>query len=232
MWKEKNNKLYKKYTFTDFAEAFSFMSGVADIAEEQGHHPEWKNIYNSVEFWLSSHDEGKVTQKDKDLAGAIDAAAKAFRAPSAQETKRIKPRQEKTPKKLRMFADGGSRGNPGPSATGYVLLDDDDQILHQSGEYLGITTNNQAEYQAVKLGLEKALSVGVVEVDVFLDSLLVVNQMKGIFKVKNRDLWPIHESIKELTVKFKKVTFTHVPREFNTLADAEVNKVLDAQHKK
>ncbi|MCA1806827.1 MAG: reverse transcriptase-like protein, partial [Actinobacteria bacterium] len=185
-----------------------------------------------VEFWLSSHDEGKVTQKDKDLAEAIDVAAEVFQAPSTGKDKQGKAKQVQTPKKLRMFADGGSRGNPGPSATGYVLLDDDDQILHQSGEYLGITTNNQAEYQAVKLGLEKALSVGVIEVDVFLDSLLVVNQMKGIFKVKNRDLWPIHESIKELMEKFKKVTFTHVPREFNTLADAEVNKVLDAQHKK
>ncbi len=231
MWKEKNNKLHKKFMFTDFAEAFSFMSEVADIAEEQGHHPDWQNSYNTVEFWLSSHDEGKVTQKDKDLAEAIDEAAEAFQAPDT-EAEQAKPKPVQTPKKVRMFADGGSRGNPGPSATGYVLLDDDDQILHQSGEYLGITTNNQAEYQAVKLGLEKARSVGVVEVDVYLDSLLVVNQMKGIFKVKNRDLWPIHESIKELMGEFKKVTFTHVPREFNTLADAEVNKVLDAQHKK
>ncbi len=233
MWQKKNNKLYKKFEFSNFIEAFSFMSEVADVAEQQAHHPEWKNVYNTVEIWLSTHDAGAVTKKDEKLSESIDAIAVTYEKddskPNQADATKIDP---PTPQKVRMFADGGSRGNPGPSATGYVLLDDDDQILHQSGEYLGITTNNQAEYQAVKLGLTKALSVGVREVDVYLDSLLVVNQMKGIFKVKNRDLWPIHEAIKELMTKFKKVSFTHVPREFNALADAEVNKVLDAQHEK
>jgi ribonuclease HI len=71
--------------------------------------------------------------------------------------------------------------------------------------------------------------MGVREVDVYMDSLLVVNQMKGIFKVKNRDLWPIHQAIKELATQFKKITYTHVPRELNKLADAEVNTTLDAE---
>ena len=130
---------------------------------------------------------------------------------------------------VKLFADGGSRGNPGPSASGYVLIDEEDQILVEAGVYLGITTNNQAEYQALKLGLEHAKKMGIREVHAHMDSLLVVNQMKGIFKVKNRDLWPIYEAIKLLCKDFSKVTFTHVPREFNKLADAEVNKCLDAQ---
>ena len=67
------------------------------------------------------------------------------------------------------------------------------------------------------------------EVEVYLDSLLVVNQMKGIFKVKNRDLWPIHDAIKGLLDKFEHVSFTHVPREFNKLADAAVNRALDEE---
>lgn len=128
-----------------------------------------------------------------------------------------------------LYADGGSRGNPGPSACGYVLLDEQGEVLVDKGVYLGITTNNQAEYQGLKSGLQEAKLMGAREVAVRLDSLLVINQMKGVFKVKNRDLWPIHESIKELVAGFRKVTFTHVPREMNKLADAAVNRVLDEQ---
>jgi ribonuclease HI len=132
-------------------------------------------------------------------------------------------------KQVKMFADGGSRGNPGPSASGYAILDMNDNVIKKSGIYLGITTNNQAEYRALKFGLEEAQKMGAQEVEVYMDSLLVVNQMKGIFKVKNRDLWPIHEAIKEQAKIFKKVTYTHVPRELNKLADAEVNETLDAE---
>ena len=130
---------------------------------------------------------------------------------------------------LKIFTDGGSRGNPGPSASGYVIMTTEDQILEEGGEYIGVTTNNQAEYQAVKLALENARKYGQPQIDFYIDSLLVVNQMNGVFKIKNRDLWPIHQNIKELSAQFKKVTFTHVRREFNKLADAQVNQVLDSQ---
>jgi ribonuclease HI len=133
------------------------------------------------------------------------------------------------PKQIKLYADGGSRGNPGPSASGFVLMDMNNAVFVEKGEYIGITTNNQAEYQALRFGLEEAHKLGVQEVNVFMDSLLVVNQMKGIYKVKNRDLWPIYEAIKEQVESFKKVTFTHVPRELNKLADAMVNVTLDAQ---
>lgn len=129
---------------------------------------------------------------------------------------------------VKLYADGGSRGNPGPSASGYVLLDAHDGLLVDKGEYLGITTNNQAEYTALKLGLEEAKTLNARIVHVYMDNLLVVNQMKGVFKVKNRDLWPIHEAIKDLIKQFKEVTFTHVPRELNKAADAAVNRALDA----
>lgn len=139
------------------------------------------------------------------------------------------PTQTTKHEKVKLYADGGSRGNPGQSASGYVLLDEQDVVLKKSGVYLGITTNNQAEYQALKFGLEEAQKMGAQEVDVYMDSLLVVNQMRGIFKVKNRDLWPVHESVKELVGHFHKVNFTHVPRELNRLADQEVNETLDAE---
>ena len=126
-----------------------------------------------------------------------------------------------------IFTDGGSRGNPGPSASGYVIMDHDEKVVAQGGEYLGITTNNQAEYHGVRLGLEKAKELGLRKIDFCLDSMLVVNQMNGIYTIKNRDLWPINERIRRLVSDFEKVTFRHVPRELNQLADAEVNRILD-----
>jgi ribonuclease HI/ADP-ribose pyrophosphatase YjhB (NUDIX family) len=127
------------------------------------------------------------------------------------------------------YTDGGSRGNPGPSAAGFVLLDTDGTVIREGGSYLGITTNNVAEYQAVYLALEEAAEIGASVVDFRLDSQLVANQMNGIYKVKNLDLKPIHMRIQELSAQFERVTFTHVRREFNQLADGMVNKILDAE---
>lgn len=132
-----------------------------------------------------------------------------------------------TPREVKLYADGGSRGNPGPSATGFALLDMNDQTVVISGTYLGVTTNNQAEYQSLKMGLEEARRRGVRRVHVYMDSLLVINQMKGVFKVRNRDLWPIHEAIKAMLPDFESVSFAHVPRELNKIADAAVNEALD-----
>lgn len=126
-----------------------------------------------------------------------------------------------------IYTDGGSRGNPGPSASGYVVINADQQVVAQGGEYLGITTNNQAEYHGVRLGLEKAQELGLRKIDFRLDSMLVVNQMNGVYTIKNRDLWPINERIRALVGNFERVTFRHVPREQNQLADAEVNRALD-----
>ncbi len=131
---------------------------------------------------------------------------------------------------LVVYTDGGSRGNPGPSAAGYVVIDRGD-VVDQGGEYLGITTNNQAEYHGVILGLEAAQRLGAETVEVRVDSMLVANQLKGIYKIKNRELWPVNERVNELVRGFKSVKFTHVPRELNQLADGEVNKTLDRQRR-
>jgi ribonuclease HI len=129
---------------------------------------------------------------------------------------------------VKVFADGGSRGNPGPSASGFVILDPaTEQVLVDKGVYLGVTTNNQAEYLALKFALEESQHMGVRNIDAYLDSMLVVNQLKGTFKVRNRDLWPIHEAVKTLIASFEKVTITHIPRELNKLADAAVNRAMD-----
>jgi ribonuclease HI len=127
--------------------------------------------------------------------------------------------------------DGGARGNPGPSAAAYVIVSSNGSFITKGGSYLGITTNNQAEYQALKLGLEKAVELGARVVHIRMDSLLVVNQMQGIYKIKNRDLWPIHQNIKDILKHFNHYSFTHVPREENREADATVNQILDEQAK-
>jgi len=145
-------------------------------------------------------------------------------APKEEETYRL------TQSETVIYSDGGSRGNPGPSAAAFVIMGDNQRVIEDGGEYIGITTNNQAEYQGVLLGLERALDMGISEVEFRIDSMLVVNQLKGIYKIKNRELWPINERIKELVKKFKSVRFNHVPRELNKLADSGVNKILD-EHK-
>jgi ribonuclease HI len=130
---------------------------------------------------------------------------------------------------MKLYGDGGSRGNPGPSASGFVLMDMQDNILETNGEYLHITTNNQAEYHSLRLGLERARQLGAETVHVYMDSMLVVNQMKGIFKVKNPELKTVYLVVKDMLKDFKHVDFTHVPRELNKLADGEVNRILDSQ---
>lgn len=199
------------------------MTRVAELAEEFQHHPRWENEWSVVQIWLITHEGGqKITDKDRQMAEAIDALYN-HEKPQGEQVADAAAH----PEKVKLFGDGGSRGNPGPSASGYVILDMEDNVLADEGVYLGVTTNNQAEYTSLKLGLEECLKMGVREVQVYMDSLLVVNQMKGIFKVKNRDLWPIHDAIKKLAEKFEHVSFSHVPREFNKLADAAVNRALD-----
>ena len=221
MWQETKHGLYKQFNFEDFKQAWFFMTKVAEIAEEYQHHPRWENEWNVVQIWLITHEGNqKVTEKDHKMAEAIDNIVNFSSVNQKKDNLAF-------PDKVKVFADGGSRGNPGPSASGFVMLDKEDNVLIDKGVYLGVTTNNQAEYTALKLALEECLKNNVQEVEVYMDSLLVVNQMRGVFKVRNRDLWPIHSAIIELTRQFRKVSFNHVPRELNKLADAAVNRALD-----
>ena len=128
-----------------------------------------------------------------------------------------------------IYTDGGSRGNPGPSATGYNIISPDGQVIARGGEFVGITNSRQAEYLALKHGVEKALELGYKSVKFRLDNLMVVNHMNGVYQVKNRDLWPLYDSITDHLKEFSSYSFSHVDRSHNSEADAEVNKVLD-QH--
>lgn len=128
-----------------------------------------------------------------------------------------------------IFTDGGARGNPGPAASGYVIKNELGDNLAEVGLYVGHTTNNQAEYQALLNALIHAQKLGAAVVNCYLDSELIVKQIKGEYKVKNKDLAPHFLKIWNLLHMFKKYTITHVPRERNKEADALVNRAIDAQ---
>ncbi|NQV89409.1 MAG: ribonuclease HI family protein [Parcubacteria group bacterium] len=128
---------------------------------------------------------------------------------------------------VHLYTDGGSRGNPGPSASGAVIKTPKGKVIGEAMKYLGITTNNQAEYTAIIIGLEKAKELGAVKVDVFMDSELATKQLKGEYKVKNPEIAKRFLEVKNLIHQFDKVTFTHIYREKNKEADALVNKCLD-----
>jgi ribonuclease HI len=130
--------------------------------------------------------------------------------------------------KATMFADGGSRGNPGPAASGAVLFDESGAVLREVGTYLGVATNNVAEWTGLVTGLEAALELGVDDLAVRLDSELVVKQISGAYRVKHEGLIPLHAKAKVLLRKFARVDVQHVRRKENAAADALVNQVLDA----
>jgi len=129
--------------------------------------------------------------------------------------------------KATLFTDGGSRGNPGPAAYGFVLEAEDGTVLDARGETIGVATNNVAEYSALVAGLERAAEVGVDELEVVSDSELLVKQMRGEYKVKNRALQELFLDASRLARKIQRVKYTAVRREHNELADSLVNEALD-----
>jgi ribonuclease HI len=130
--------------------------------------------------------------------------------------------------KARLSTDGGARGNPGPAAFGYVLETEDGTILAAHGERIGVATNNVAEYSALVAGLERALELGVDELEVVSDSELLVKQMTGEYRVKNEALKELNERASRLARRVGRVDYTAVRREHNELADRLVNEALDA----
>jgi ribonuclease HI len=130
--------------------------------------------------------------------------------------------------KATLWTDGGARGNPGPAALGYVLEAEDGTVLEARGEAIGVATNNVAEYSALVAGLRQAVAAGVRELEVRSDSELMVKQMRGEYRVKNRDLQTLFLDASHAARELGGVTYTHVRREHNELADRLVNEALDA----
>jgi ribonuclease HI len=130
--------------------------------------------------------------------------------------------------KARLHTDGGARGNPGPAGIGAVLIDESGEVVGEVAEAIGIATNNVAEYRALIAGLELALAKGIMELEVFMDSELVISQVQGKWKIKNKGLQPLALKASSLLKQFESTTLTHVPREENADADKLANQGMDA----
>lgn len=129
-------------------------------------------------------------------------------------------------KKATLHSDGGARGNPGPAGIGFVLKTEGKESI-EHGEYIGEATNNQAEYRALLAGMERAREAGVKNLACFLDSELVVKQLRGLYRVKNHGLKLLYEEARALAGQFAEVSFNHVARERNKEADRLVNKAIN-----
>jgi len=129
--------------------------------------------------------------------------------------------------KLTIYSDGGARGNPGPAGIGATLKNEKGELVATLSEYIGEATNNVAEYKAIIAALEKAKTLKATELDCYLDSELVVKQLRKEYKVKNQGLAPLYIKMYNLGQSFKKISYTHVRRELNKEADALANGAMD-----
>ncbi len=126
-----------------------------------------------------------------------------------------------------IFTDGGSRGNPGKAGIGYLIQDLNGLNLETGSKYIGIKTNNEAEYLALIEALSQAIKLEAKNIKVFADSELMIKQLKKEYKVKQEHLKKLFDEVEKLTKNFKNVTYTHIKREFNKEADLLVNQALD-----
>lgn len=129
--------------------------------------------------------------------------------------------------KVTIYTDGGARGNPGPAGIGIVIVDESNAKRYGYGDYIGETTNNQAEYRALLFALEKSLEQGADEASCYLDSELVVKQMRREYRVKEPGLAQLFLKVWNLATQFKRISYHHIPRARNKDADALVNKAID-----
>ena len=143
---------------------------------------------------------------------------------------RISPRD--TANSVTINVDGASRGNPGPSGIGWCISDGTGRILEQNGEFIGFATSRVAEYIAMRNAIDRAIELGYKSVRFFSDSLMVVNQLNGIFSIKNQDIIPIYQDIQQKLSQFDAVSFTHISRTLNHIADHEANVAIDKILKK
>ncbi len=134
---------------------------------------------------------------------------------------------DKDKKRLTLYVDGASRGNPGPAAIGVIIKDQGDTTILKVSSYIGKTTNNQAEYTALATALREACKLGADHVDIRTDSQLMSEQIKGNYKVRNANIKPLFEEAKQLLTAFKSYSIDHIPRQRNSAADALANQALD-----
>ncbi|MBQ3470632.1 reverse transcriptase-like protein [Candidatus Saccharibacteria bacterium] len=164
----------------------------------------------------------------KDVNAGIrfdEASASVLEIEEGKTIARTSPRD--TLNGVTINVDGASRGNPGPSGIGYCIYGTDGKIIERGGEFIGFATSRTAEYYALKKGIERAIELNLKTVRFISDSLMVVNQMNGVFSIKNQDILPIYRELQSKLQNFDAVSFTHVPRSNNVAADHEANLAID-----
>ncbi|HYO69224.1 MAG TPA: ribonuclease HI family protein [Archangium sp.] len=180
---------------------------------------------------LTREDLGRLLE-----AAASQLAARAPEAPSAEPRRPARtppplPTEPAAPavvpSSLKLFSDGAARGNPGPAGAGAVLVDTEGRVVARLGRFLGVQTNNYAEYMGLLLGLKHARSLGVKELEVLADSELLIRQLQGRYQVKSPTLRPLYEEASALLGQFSRVKLAHVPREKNKAADEMSNRAID-----
>jgi ribonuclease HI len=201
------------------AEIFSALAKDLDIAEV------------CRRFNLSREELAQFFQEAATLFQKQDASARRLFVEGTPGTQNPEPGTQKEGA-WRLFVDGAARGNPGPAGAGAVLFDPLGQKRAQDSRYLGETTNNVAEYQALLLGLELALSLGVKNLHVSADSLLVVQQLKGAYQVKTPHLFPLWQQAQKTLQKFDTCAISHLDRSLNHEADRLARQAIDRHQRK
>ncbi len=161
------------------------------------------------------------------LKRVLEHVAAFYEATSSTETHESPEVTPSFHRRLRVYSDGAARGNPGHSGAGAVLVEPSGQVVDRLGKYLGVQTNNYAEYMGLLLGLKRAREMGVSEIEVFADSELMIRQLGGRYQVKSPSLRPLYEEALKLLNHFSRVKLVHVPREMNTAADEMSNRAID-----
>jgi ribonuclease HI len=156
--------------------------------------------------------------------GGVDKAKVFNRAIDASDSKNV---FRSVANGATVYTDGASRGNPGPAGIGYYIIDENGSEVKRGGEFIGFASSRVAEYYGLKEACEQAISLGYKSVRFVSDNLMMVNQMNGIYAVKNRDVTSIYNDIQKLLEQFEAVAFVHVRREYNKEADEQANLAID-----
>ena len=170
---------------------------------------------------------GDEMMVDSGTAADDGGSVSGERIDEAEQKAKAKKRQRELVGGATVYVDGCSRGNPGPAGAGYYIVDAEGRELKRGGAYLGFATSRVAEYYAMKEGVRQAQELGLKSVRFVGDNLMMINQLNGVYAVKNLDLVPIYNDIRRLVGGFEAVSFMQVSRGQNVQADAEANRAVD-----
>lgn len=193
---------------------------VYDIIVKDGMRPEVHNRYTVYKYVRDFNNSGIRLSETSAMVLDIENGKNTAAATNISSFRN-------TANSATVYVDGASRGNPGPAGIGYYIVDENGRMIKRGGEFVGFATSRVAEYYALREGIEQALELGFKTVRFVSDNLMMVNQMNGIFQVKNADIKEIYDSVRKMIAKFDNVAFVHVSRLQNSAADKEANLAVD-----